>query len=252
MLLLPTTLRRQLRSAAMAADRPRANALRVQHILGHPDLLFTAGAVGGTRAAVGVPSARGELQATREAVTGADPPVSARLALRNGVPVHAVRPDRRRRRSVGSRRRRCVRCRWRRCVRCRWRRSVRCRWRRSVRSRGWWRRIWGRRRGSNVRVKAHRLRVSGGGRHGKERPGNRGQHERLADVIQSVPFACARAKANPPGWVDLLSRADRGALARAVSFGHDKRRARSARAAYSRWLVRSSPLTAPLTRGFVD
>ena len=51
-------------------------------------------------AAVGTPGARRELQAAGEAVTGADAPVTTRLALRDGVPVHAVRPDRRRRRDV--------------------------------------------------------------------------------------------------------------------------------------------------------
>src|SRR5665213_3070350 len=85
------------RSAAPTADRPSADALRVQHVLGHPDLLVTARAVRGTRPAVGAPGARGELQPAGESVTGADSPVATRLALRDGIPVHAVRPDGRRR-----------------------------------------------------------------------------------------------------------------------------------------------------------
>ena len=64
----------------------------MQDVLGHPDLLLTAGAVRRTRAAIGPPRAGGELQAAGEAVTGADPPVTAGLALSDGVPVDAVRP----------------------------------------------------------------------------------------------------------------------------------------------------------------
>ena len=44
-----------------------------------------------TRATIGMPGAGGELQATGETVTGVDRPVATRLALRDGVPVDAVR-----------------------------------------------------------------------------------------------------------------------------------------------------------------
>src|ERR1700749_2463880 len=77
-------------SAASAADRPGANALAVQHVLGHPDLLLAAPAVRGSRATVGPPGAGRELQATGVAVTGADAPVATRLAGSDRVPVPAV------------------------------------------------------------------------------------------------------------------------------------------------------------------
>src|ERR1700678_4073694 len=79
-----------LGSAASAAYRPRVDALRVQHVLGYPDLLLTAGTTRGARTTVGVPGAGRELQAAGVTVTGVDPPVATRLARRDRVPVHAV------------------------------------------------------------------------------------------------------------------------------------------------------------------
>src|SRR5581483_8573075 len=64
--------------AAPAADRPGADALRVQHVFGHPDLLIAAGTTRAARAAVGPPGARRELQTTGVTVTGADRPVATR------------------------------------------------------------------------------------------------------------------------------------------------------------------------------
>src|SRR5690606_15902802 len=58
-----------------------------QHVLGHADLLFTAGVVGATGTTVGLPGALRELQTAVVAVTGVDTPVAAALALRHGVPV---------------------------------------------------------------------------------------------------------------------------------------------------------------------
>src|SRR5208283_259328 len=164
-------------SAATSADRPSADALRVQHVLGHPDLLLTARAGRGTRPAVTVPRARRELQATGEAVTGTDRPVSTRLALRDGIPVHAVGLHRRRR-GVRGRRRRHVRVKTHR--RRSWRGVRRRSWR-GVRSR---RRVWSGPGGCHVRVKTHRLRVGAGRWDGHERAGDSGQNERLTDVLQ--------------------------------------------------------------------
>jgi hypothetical protein len=219
-------LRRQARhrggsSAATTADRPRADALRVQHVLGHPDLLLTAGAGRRTRSAVGVPRARGELQTAGEPVAGADRPVSARLALRDRVPVHAVCPDRRRRRSVRSRRRRHVgvearRGRRRRSVRSRRRRHVgvearRGRRGRSVRSRRRRRsvrprrrrdvRVEARRRGGRIRSRSRRrrIRAGAGGRGRHQRSSDGSEDERLADVIQCVPFAVRARQSKPTG-----------------------------------------------------
>jgi hypothetical protein len=210
-----------VRSAATAADRPGADALRVQHVLGHPDLLVTAGARRGTGPAVGVPGARGELQTASEPVTGADRPVSARLALRDGIPVHAVCPDRRRRRSVRPRRRRHVGVearrrrrgrsvrsrRRRRSVRPRRRRNVRVearrrRRRRSVRSRrGRDIGVEARRRGGRIRSRRRRIRAGAGGRCRHQRSSDGSENERLADVIQCVPFAVRARQSNPLRWV---------------------------------------------------
>ena len=208
-------------SAAASADRPSADALRVQHVLGDPDLLVAARAGRGARPTVGVPGARGELQATGEAVTGADPPVATRLALRDGVPVHAVRPvggrrrdirarrqgvRSRRRRSIRSRRRRSVRSRRRRSIGGRRRRSIGGRRRRSVRSRRRRRSVRSRGDGRRVRVEARRhvLRVSGGRWDGHERARDRGKNERLSDVLQVVSFRGARAKASPQMWAEAV------------------------------------------------
>ena len=212
----------------------------------------------GTRATVGVPGARRELQAAREAVTGADRPVSTRLALRDGVPVHAVRlANGRGRRSVRRRRRRNVRVeahrsRWRRGVRRRRRRNVGVEAhrggrprrqvnrrqsvrhggrrrnvrveahgsrRRGVRSR-WRGRIRGSPGGLNVRVKAHNVRACGRGWHARERPCDRGEDERLADVLQISSFRGARAKAIPRCGFEVLGPCGIAALGRADWFWH--------------------------------
>jgi len=164
-------------SAATAADRPGVNALRTQNVLGNPDLLLTAGAGRRTRATVGVPGARRELQAAGKTVTGADSPVATRLALRDGVPVHAVRlVNRRRGRGVRSRR-------------CRNRRHRRV----AVEARGGGRRrdLRGRRRRRNVGVEARRSRrgrrvngrqdVRSRGRRGVRSRGRRGVRSRRRD-----------------------------------------------------------------------
>jgi hypothetical protein len=76
---------------APTADRPRADPLAVQDVLGDPDLLLTTGVLRGTRAAVGTPGAHRELQAAVVAITCCGPPVATRLARRDGIPVNAVR-----------------------------------------------------------------------------------------------------------------------------------------------------------------
>src|ERR1700685_1138061 len=102
-------------SAATAADRPRADARRVQHVLGPPNLLLAARAVRGARTTVGPPGAGRELQTAGVAVSGADAPVATGLASGDRVPVDAVGPLHRRRSLlrgwcvVGGRRR--LRCR---------------------------------------------------------------------------------------------------------------------------------------------
>src|SRR5689334_8293186 len=77
--------------AAATAHRPCADALRLQDVVGDPDLLALGGVVRRTAAAVGVPGAHGELQATVVAVSGVDRPVATGLTGGDGVPVHAVR-----------------------------------------------------------------------------------------------------------------------------------------------------------------
>ncbi len=229
--------------AAASADRPSADALRVQHVLGDPNLLVAARAGRGARSTVGVPGARRELQTTGEAVTGADAPVATRLALRDGIPVHAVCPmsgrrrdvrarrrsvrsrrrrsvRSRRRRSVRSRRRRSVRSRRRRSVRSRRRRSVRSRRRRSVRSGAGGRRVW-------VEARRYLVRVSGGRRDGHERARDGGKNERLSDVLQICSFRGARAKASPRMWAEAVWLMP--ALKRAVLGQARQRRAKSAR-----------------------
>ena len=195
--------------------------------------------LGGSGATVGPPRARGELQATGVAVTGADPPVTAGLTLRDRVPVDAVRPmNRRRRRNVRVARRRSVRRRGNVRVKA----GRRRRRRRSVRRRGRQVRVKARRRGSRrrdvrgrrrglVRVKTQRSRAAArrpggaseghvgvdarhvrvGGRgagHRHERAGDCGDDERLSDVLQACSFRGARAKASPRVWVGALSMRD--------------------------------------------
>ncbi len=141
---------------------------------------------------------------------GADAPVATRLALRDGVPVHAVRPNGRRRRDVGveahrsGRRRGVRRRRGRRNVgveahRCR-RRGVRCRRRRrnvrvEARRRRW--RVGSR----SVRSRRRRghIRAGAGGRKRHQRSRDRSEDERLTDVIQCVPFAVRARQSKPTG-----------------------------------------------------
>ena len=75
--------------AAWAALRPGLEALGAQDVLGDPDLLRARGGRGAADTAVGGPGRRLELQAAVVAVAGVGGPVSARLALRDGVPVDA-------------------------------------------------------------------------------------------------------------------------------------------------------------------
>src|SRR5262247_2536749 len=77
--------------AAPAADRPRADPLAVQDVLGDPDLLLPTGMLRGAAAAVGTPGAHRELQAAVVAITCSGRPVAAGLARRDGIPVDAVR-----------------------------------------------------------------------------------------------------------------------------------------------------------------
>src|SRR6516162_5177702 len=192
-------------SAAPAADRPSVDALRVQHVLGHADLLLTARTGRGTRPTVGVPRAHRELQAAGEAVTGVDRPVATRLALRDGIPVHAVRRvNRRRRRGVRRGGLRSVRV----VAHGSGRRGrVRSRRRGRVRGGPGW---------VNVRVKAHRVRAGGRRWHARERPGDRGEYERLTAVLQISSFRGARAEANPQGGLEVLGSCGTVALGRAV------------------------------------
>src|ERR1700682_2140458 len=77
-------------TSALAANRPRLDALRAQNVLSHPDLLLPAGLVRRAAASVGTPGAHGELQAAVITVTSGNRPVAAGLALRNGIPVDAA------------------------------------------------------------------------------------------------------------------------------------------------------------------
>ena len=101
------------------------------------------------------------------------------------------------------------------------------------------------RRGSNVRVKAHRLRAGGCRRQAEQRAGYRGQDERLTDVIQRVPFAFARAKDNPRQRCGSVLGRSVGWLGPCRLVRARQRRARSARAANSRWPLAASPPAAP-------
>lgn len=74
----------------LAAHRPRADALGLEHVVGNPNLLVATGLVGRTAATVGAPGAHRELQATVVTVPGGGVPVAARLARRDGIPVHTV------------------------------------------------------------------------------------------------------------------------------------------------------------------
>src|SRR6478609_9618617 len=76
--------------AAPAADRPGANALALQHVVGHANLLLAARVVGRPRSTVGPPGAHGELQASVVTIAGGGVPVATRLACCDGVPVHAA------------------------------------------------------------------------------------------------------------------------------------------------------------------
>jgi hypothetical protein len=232
-------------SAAPAADRPGTDALRVQDVLGHPDLLLTARAARRTRATVGPPGARRELQATGVTVAGADPPVAAGLARSDRVPVDAVGLDRRLGRVIGrrggigcrssvrDRRRRCIRSRRCRCIRGRGQVGRRRRRVRSGRIRSRRRRRVGRwrcgRLGVSTEGRVHlpglALRIGVGdewrGRYGDECAGDRGHGERLADVLQHRSFrGCARR--NKPSDVGgCLCPGGFVVSSRAVSFGHD-------------------------------
>src|SRR4029453_11685638 len=73
----------------LRTHRPGARALAGKDLLGDGDLLLAArlvGVCGVGASAVGAPRLCGELQATVEAVSGVDRPVSAALALGDGVP----------------------------------------------------------------------------------------------------------------------------------------------------------------------
>jgi hypothetical protein len=76
--------------AAPAAARPGTNTLSLQHIVRDPDLLLATSVMGRSAATTGTPGAHGELQPAVVAVTGVDGPVAARLARRDGVPVHTA------------------------------------------------------------------------------------------------------------------------------------------------------------------
>src|SRR3954451_9041830 len=74
----------------LTADRPGADALAAQHLLGHRDLLRGAGQVGPggvLAAAVGLPRRGAELQPAVVAVAGVDRPVATGLALGDPAPV---------------------------------------------------------------------------------------------------------------------------------------------------------------------
>jgi len=83
----PATRRRATAPATLTTDGPGAHALRLLDVLRDSDLFRTARARRVTRATIGPPRGREELQSALVAVAGVDRPVPAALALSNGVPV---------------------------------------------------------------------------------------------------------------------------------------------------------------------
>ena len=83
----PATRRRAVPSALLATDGPGADALTSLDLFGDADLFRTAGVRRVTRATVGTPRRRQELQSTLVSIPGVDRPVTAGLALSDGVPI---------------------------------------------------------------------------------------------------------------------------------------------------------------------
>src|SRR5882757_1532791 len=76
-----------LRWLPPAAHGPRSEALCPQHVVGHPDLLFSTRILGQAGPAVRVPGAESELETSVVTVAGVDGPITTALALRDMVPV---------------------------------------------------------------------------------------------------------------------------------------------------------------------
>jgi hypothetical protein len=83
----PATRRRATAPATLTTDGPGAHALRLLDPFGDSDLFRLARIRRVTRATIGPPRGREELQSTLVAISGVDRPVPAAFALSNGVPI---------------------------------------------------------------------------------------------------------------------------------------------------------------------